>query len=203
VNSNPFDQGFYTEYDLKDAGFAALGTNVRIGKHVTMVGLQNIKIGSNVRIDDFSIITAARGFLHLYNNVHIGGNSQLACAGGIIMKNFSGCSSGVRMYTQSDDYTGKWLTPAVTFPSTVDVTKYAKTTIGPIVLEKYVIIGANSVVLPNVTLGEGVAVGSLSLVTKSLPSWGVYFGSPVRKIKNRSKRMIELEQQYLQCLNEQ
>jgi acetyltransferase-like isoleucine patch superfamily enzyme len=201
--NNPFDRGYYTEHDLKNAGFAALGQNVRIGKNVTMVGLKNITIGSNVRIDDYSIIIASKGFLHLYDNVHIGGNSQLGCAGGITIKNFSGCSSGVRMFTQSDDYTGKWLTASVTFPPTVDVTKYAATTTGPIVLEKYVIIGANSVILPNVTLSEGVAVGSLSLVTKSLPPWGVYFGAPVKKIKNRSKHMVELEQQYLNDLNEQ
>jgi len=201
--NNPFDQGYYNETELKQFGFASVGKNVRIARNTTIIGLKNISIGNNVRIDDYCIITAAQGFLKLGNNVHIGGNSQLTCAGGITIKNFSGCSSGVRMFSQSDDYTGRWLAGAATFPPGTDIERYSKQHFGPITLEKFVIIGANSVVLPNVTLGEGAAVGALSLVTKSLDPWGVYFGSPAKKIKNRSQRCVEIEQQYLNDTKEQ
>jgi acetyltransferase-like isoleucine patch superfamily enzyme len=48
-------------------------------------------------------------------------------------------------------------------------------------------------VLPGVTIGMGSAVGALSLVTMSLDAWGVYLGTPAKKIKARSKKMLEYE----------
>jgi galactoside O-acetyltransferase len=56
-----------------------------------------------------------------------------------------------------------------------------------------VLIGSGSVVLPGVTIGEGSAVGALSLVSMSLDEWGVYFGSPAKRIKARSKNLLEME----------
>lgn len=198
---NPLDRGYYNEHDLKEFGIADVGKNVRVGRSVTMVGLGNVSIGNNVRIDDFSIIVASRGFLDIHDNVHIGGNSQLTCAGGLTIKNWSGCSSGCRIFTESDDYTGRWLNAGLTVPAPLNASKYALASTGPIVFEKYVVLGTNSVVLPNCVLGEGAAVGALSLVTKSLEPWGVYFGSPAKRIKNRLRNCVALDQQYLTDLN--
>jgi acetyltransferase-like isoleucine patch superfamily enzyme len=39
-----------------------------------------------------------------------------------------------------------------------------------------------------------VAVGALSLVTKDLPAWGIYFGAPCKRLRERSRRLLELEQ---------
>jgi galactoside O-acetyltransferase len=45
------------------------------------------------------------------------------------------------------------------------------------------------------TLGEGTAVGALSLIRRGFQCepWVVYFGSPARKIGERSKAMLEAE----------
>jgi acetyltransferase-like isoleucine patch superfamily enzyme len=53
------------------------------------------------------------------------------------------------------------------------------------------------IILPNLTLGEGVSVGAHSLVTKSLDPWGIYFGCPVKKIKEREQGLLELEKKFL------
>lgn len=64
---NPFEVGYYTEADLKDAGFKSLGNNIRIARDCTIMGLSNISIGNNVIIDAQSIIlpnvTIGRGSL--------------------------------------------------------------------------------------------------------------------------------------------
>jgi galactoside O-acetyltransferase len=60
-----------------------------------------------------------------------------------------------------------------------------------------VIIGAGAVVLPKLTIGEGVSVGALSLVNKTLKPWGVYFGMPVKRLRERSREMLVLEHEYL------
>lgn len=50
---------------------------------------------------------------------------------------------------------------------------------GP-VLEKGVSLGAASVILPGVTVGEGSMVASNSVVTKDVPKWHLAIGSPAR-----------------------
>jgi acetyltransferase-like isoleucine patch superfamily enzyme len=107
------------------------------------------------------------------------------------LKDFSGLSQGVRIYSGTDDYTGKSLTNP-TVPH-----KYLKVKIAPVILGKHVIVGSGSVILPGLTIGDGSSVGALSLVTKSLDEWGVYFGSPAKKLKARSKDMLKLENELM------
>lgn len=47
-------------------------------------------------------------------------------------------------------------------------------------------VGMNSVVLPGVTIGNGVIVGSGSVVTRDLPPFVVAAGSPARVLRQRS-----------------
>ena len=189
---NPFQPGFYSEDDLRGFGIKSVGVNVRIARNCTISGLENISIGSNVRIDGYcSIFAGGDGWLEIGSFVHIGGYAVLCCGAGIRMEDFSGISQGVRIYCGTDDYTGKTLTNP-TVPK-----KYLGITSGTVTLKRHVIVGSGSVILPRVTIGEGSSVGALSLVTKSLPEWGVYFGCPARRIKARSKQLLERERELL------
>lgn len=186
---NPFDPGYYSEHDLQNAGFKALGDNVQIARNCTLIGLENIEIGNNVRIDGYCSLIAAGGNLKLGSYIHIGGYCFLSAGEGIEMQDFSGLSQGVRIYTRTDDYSGNHLTNP-TVPA-----KYTGISCGPVTLEKHVIVGSGTVILPKVRIGEGSAVGALSLVMKNLAPWGVYFGIPARRLKDRSKALLELEEQ--------
>lgn len=44
-------------------------------------------------------------------------------------------------------------------------------------------IGGHTVILPGVTVGDGVTIGASSVVTKSIPSYSIAVGSPARVIK--------------------
>jgi galactoside O-acetyltransferase len=184
---NPFDRGYYTEADLQEAGFRRLGRDVRIAKDCTIIGLENIELGNHVRIDSGACLLAGGGSLRVGSYVHIAAQALLAAGAGIVMEDFSGLSHGVRIYSRTDDYTGRHLTNP-TVPA-----EYTGVVSGEVVLGRHVIIGSGSVVLPRVQVGEGSAVGALSLVTKSLEPWGVYFGAPVKRLKNRSQKLLELE----------
>ena len=66
-----------------------------------------------------------------------------------------------------------------------------------VVLEKHVIVGAGSVILPNVTLKEGSSVGAMSLITKNTKEWTIYAGIPAKELKERKKELLKLEQSLL------
>ncbi len=188
-----FGPTHYTEEDLANEGFKSLGRNVRIAKTCTIIGAENISIGDNIRIDGYCTLTATGcGFIHFGSYIHVGGNCVLLAGEGITFENFSCLSWGVKLFTHSDDFSGKFMTNP-TVPS-----KYTGVTGGPIVLKRHVVVGPGSVVLPKVTLGEGVAVGALSLVTKSLAEWGIYGGIPVKHIKTRKKQLLEMESFFLE-----
>lgn len=186
-SENPFNPGYFNTEQLQEMGFKCVGDNVQIAKNCTIIGLENISLGDNIRIDGGVTFSCASGYLKIGSYIHISGGCHLTCAGGIELSDFSGLSHGVRIYSGSDDYSGKSLTNP-TVPR-----KYLNLTIKPVLIGRHVIIGAGSVVLPGVTIGNGSSVGALTLVTKSLDEWGVYLGTPAKKIKTRKKDLVEQE----------
>lgn len=191
---NPFNTGYYYDEELKSFGFKSLGKNVKIAKNCNIMGLSNISIGSNVIIDSFCCIIAVgpNARLDLGSHVHIGGFCHILANGGVEIKDFSGLSQGVRLYSKSDDYSGKTLTNS-TIPE-----KYKNIQEGKITINEHVIIGANSVILPNVTIDNGVSVGALSLITSNLEAWHIYFGNPLRKLGKKSDELLIRKKEFLE-----
>ena len=55
--------GFYSREQLEKIGFKSLGENVLISDKTSIYFPKNISIGNNVRIDDFSVLSAGGGTL--------------------------------------------------------------------------------------------------------------------------------------------
>ena len=191
---NPFATGYYHDEELRTFGFKSIGKNVKIAKNCTIVGLSNISIGDNVIIDSFCSIIANGGSLKLGSFVHIGGFSHILANGGVEMKDFSGLSQGVKIYSKNDDYSGQFLTNS-TIPE-----KYKNSKSGKVTINEHVIIGAGSIILPNVTIDVGVSVGALSLVSTNLESWHLYFGNPLRKLGKKSNDLLLKKEEFLKEL---
>lgn len=176
--------GFYSQKDLVAFGFSKLGSNVLISDKASIYNAKNISIGSNVRIDDYSILSAGKDGIDIGNHVHIACYVSLIGKAKIILKNYVGVSSRTAIYSSSDDYSGKFLTG----PTVAE--EYKNVDHRPVVLENHVIIGTQCTILPGVTINEGTAIGSLSLVSKDVDSWGIYVGAPLKFLKTRSKDML-------------
>lgn len=180
---------FLTDTQLKEMGFKKLGKQVKISDKASLYNCDQLSIGDNSRIDDFCVIS---GKVTLGRNVHIAIFSNVASGeSGVTMEDFSGLAYGCQVFTQSDDYSGKTLTNP-TVPSV-----YKTETKSPSHIGRHVIIGTNSIVLPGVNLAEGCSVGAMTMVTKSTEAWGIYFGIPAKRIKNRSRDLLDLEAEYL------
>ncbi|HYG57794.1 MAG TPA: acyltransferase [Symbiobacteriaceae bacterium] len=59
--------------------------------------------------------------------------------------------------------------------------------IGPVVIGRNVMIGANSTILAGVTIGEGTEVSAMSLINTDLPAGVLAGGVPVRVIRRQGE----------------
>jgi len=175
-------------------GFKYLGKGVKISRKASIYMPEFIEIGDYSRIDDFCIINSR---VKIGRFVFIGAQSMVL--GGkeyVILEDFVTLAYCVKVFSQSDDYSGNSLTNP-TIPR-----KYKKEIFGEVRLEKHVIVGAGSIIFPGVVVREGTSVGAMSLVNKSTEPWSIYAGIPARKIKNREKKVLELEQEFLREIGE-
>lgn len=181
---------FLSEQELLKIGFASVGTGVLVSDKASIYNPANIRLGDHVRIDDFCVLSAGEGGIVVGMHVHIAIYSSLIGGATITLSDFSNLSSRVSIYSSNDDYSGRSLTNP-----TIDDT-YKKVSHRPVFLDKHVIVGSGSVILPGVTLEEGVAVGALSLVSKNCLAFGVYAGNPAKRIKERSRALLDVEAQF-------
>ena len=63
---------------------------------------------------------------------------------------------------------------------------------GKIVIKNDAWIGAGSIIMPGVTIGEGAVVGAGAVVTKDVPSFTVVVGVPARPIKRIDLESMQL-----------
>ncbi|RDW21446.1 galactoside O-acetyltransferase [Oceanobacillus arenosus] len=179
---------FYTYAELNELRFAYLGDNVFISKKASIYGANNMIIGDNVRIDDFCILS---GKITIGNYIHIAAHTALyGGENGIEISDYANISSKIAIYSISDDYSGETMTN----PMIPD--KYKNIQSEKVIIEKHVIIGAGSVILPGVRLREGSSFGAMTLINKSSEPWSINAGIPFRKIKERSKNLLLLEEKF-------
>jgi len=187
--------GFLSREAINEMGFAHVGENVLLSDRASYYNCTNIVIGSNVRIDDFCVLSAGTGGIEIGSYIHVAVYSSLIGAGKITLHDFSNVSSRVAIYSSNDDYSGAWMTNPMV-PE-----EYKNVIHADVIVGRHVIIGAGSVLLPGVTLEEGVAIGALSLVSKSCTRFWIYSGVPARRIKERKQDLLELEQQLIEKIN--
>jgi galactoside O-acetyltransferase len=163
--------------------FRSTGRNVRIYTLAKILHPEVISIGNNVIIDDFVFLNGGKNTC-IGSYVHIASFCSIIGGGEFVMEDFSGLSAGCRIVTGTDDFSGSSLTnPTVPLEFRNVERSFVR-------IEKHAIVGSNTVVLPGVTVGEGVAVGACSLVTRDLEPWTVNVGVPAKPIGKRPKEII-------------
>ncbi|MHA1279613.1 MAG: acyltransferase [Candidatus Helarchaeota archaeon] len=154
---------------------------VTIFEYTKIIGIENIEFGKNIIIDDFVFIQAKKKF-EIGNHVHIACFTSITGGEEFTIDDFSGISQGCRILTGSEDFLD-W-----GFGNPTIDEKYRNTKRAPVRIGKFALVGANSVICPGVTIGEGVTVAACSVVTRNLEPWSIYAGN--RKISERNREGV-------------
>ena len=130
-------------------------------------------------------------------NATIYGADKISIGDNVRIDDFCILSGNISLgsYIHIAAYCGLFGGEALTNPMLPD--KFRNVTEGTVTIKKHSIVGTGSSILPNVTIGEGCSVGSMSLVSKSIDDWGIYAGIPCKRIKERKKDLLALEKEFL------
>ncbi|GGZ00507.1 acyltransferase [Shewanella fodinae] len=180
---------YYSEEEVLGLGLKYVGKNVKISKMACIYNTDQISLDDNSRIDDFCIIS---GSVTIGKYVHV--TPMCLIAGGkpgVTLHDFATLAYGVKVFSQSDDYSG------ATMVNSLVPKQFKNEIFASVTIHRHCIVGTNSVIMPGVELAEGCSVGAMTLVNKSTAPWGIYLGTPARRVKERQKNLLELEQQFL------
>jgi len=164
--------------DAEILRFASVGEGVQVFRFALILKPENISLGNYVRIDDYSRIEGGQGII-IGNYVHICSFASIYGGGSAYIGNFCGLSQGVRLITGTEQ-TSAVMTAAAP-------REMRNPLIGRIIMEPNSFIGANAVVMPDITIGEGAVIGAGAVVTKSVPPWSICTGVPAKVVGKRQK----------------
>ncbi len=94
------------------------------------------------------------------------------------MSDYTGLSQSCLIFSVVDDFSGECMIRSMV-PK-----EYLNVTGGLLVFKRFSRIGAGSVVLVNIKIGEGAVIGAMSFVNKTIEVWCIYAVIAVKRIKN-------------------
>ena len=175
-------ESFYSEKELQEIGFKSIGRNVKLSRKASIYSPGSISIGDNVRIDDFCILS---GKITLGSHIHISAYVALYGAMGIEIGDYSGVSPKSVIYSAMDDFSGDYLVGPIHPEETTNVKG------GLVKIGRFVQIGSNVVVFPELVINEGAVIGACSLVNKDVEEWSINYGVPCMKQKDRGRGLLQ------------
>ncbi|KKL97564.1 hypothetical protein LCGC14_1833210 [marine sediment metagenome] len=164
--------------------FKKAGKNLKIFEYAKIIKPEVIEIGDNSEIDDFTFINGGRG-IKIGRYVHISRFVSIIGGGELYLGDYTVLADGARILTGTDSYHGG------TRMSTCLPLEQRNLKVSYVRIEKDAFVGTNSVVHPDVTIGEGAIIGSNSLVLKDIEPWTINVGSPCRVIKKRPRLKVK------------
>jgi acetyltransferase-like isoleucine patch superfamily enzyme len=163
---------------LKKQKYKNIGKKTYIDKSVHIIGLKNIRIGSNNIISDDTWLnvndrTDGKIGIEIGNNCYIGKRNFFSSSAKITLKDYF--MSGINCsLLGSDHLIDEPLKPYIHTGTTNDTSIYIGTNVR---------FGANVTVIGDVKIGHGSIIGANSLVLKDIPPFSIAVGNPAKVIK--------------------
>ena len=157
------------------------GVKVYVGCKLTPPGV--ISLGDFTQIDEGVRIYAGQEVV-IGQHVHLAFGSSISGGGECVIDDFVGIGAGARLITGTEIVDGEALTNS-TVPLQFRGVRRGKIRIGA-----HAVVFTNSVVFPDVEIGEGAVVAAGSAVHRSLKPWTIYAGNPLVPVGQRKRETI-------------
>ena len=165
-------------------GYLGKGALIDVG--VEIINPRNVRIGGFTLVDKYCQFHASEGSISIGARCHIAPFASIFGHGGTIIEDYVCVASGAKIYSISEwPGEGKRLSGPM-IPQEQRGLRRA-----PVKLERDSFIGAQTVVMPGVTVGQGAVVGTNSVVTHDIPPWTIAVGAPARAIGKRDPVTVE------------
>lgn len=180
--------------------FKSVGNGVIIGKGVVVRHPPKISIGHHVAIDNYAMIDASGSGEHgislgddviISRNcvvqgktgpIIIGNKTDIGC--NTTLSSVTGIEIGSSVLIAGNCYIGgaRYLSDDI-HRTMMEQGPYS---LGPVIIENDVWLGAGVIVIDGVRIGKGCIVGAGAVVTKDVPDYAVAIGVPARVIQMRT-----------------
>lgn len=150
--------------------YRCIGEKTIIGRKAEIINFSNVIIGSHCLVLDHAYIRAGSdGKVVIGDYSAINSFVKIFGHGGISIGNYTQIGPGCLLTTTTHNYN-----------------ENLETQFKPITIGKRVWVGAKSVILPDVSIGDFSVIGAGSIVNRSIPSNSVAVGNPARIIKRNT-----------------
>ncbi len=171
-----------------------VGSNVVFGRGITLRHPHKIRLGDNVIVDDNCVLDAkgsSNSGISLGDGVFVGRNTIIYCKDGDIeiqpkvnisanCKLFSSHRLVIGKGTMIAAYTYILSGGSYDYESEVPLVEQDSYAKGPTVIGERCWLGAKSVVLDGVSIGDRAVIGAGAVVTKNIPASSVAVGIPAK-----------------------
>lgn len=161
---------------LSSKGKTTIGKNCIIRSGTTIYSA--VKIGDDV---SFGHNVLVRENVTVGNRTKLGTN--VAIDGRSIIGSNVSMQTGVYLCTYSTVEDSVFLGPCCVFTNDKYVSQKEFKLVGPTV-RRGASVGANALLFPGITVGEGAVVGSQAMVNQDVPPRTIYVGLPARKMRD-------------------
>jgi acetyltransferase-like isoleucine patch superfamily enzyme len=148
-----------------------IGKKTIVGPGTNIINFSNVMIGNHALIQDYVYIRAGyEGFIKIGDYCAINSFAKLFGHGGIEIGDYTQIGPDCLITTTTHNYQDGLKA------------RFEKIRIG-----NWVWVGAKSIILAGITIGDHAIIGAGSVVTKDVPKNSISVGSPARVIKTYEK----------------
>lgn len=142
---------------------------------------ESVFVDDTARVDSFVKLEGGEG-LYIGKNVHVASFCHINAGGGrTVLADHCGLATGVKILSGQPDLEYTHICPQE--PDGMHGVIRRTTRIG-----SFVLLAANCVIMPGITVGEGAVVAAGAVVTRDVEPWVIVSGVPARVMRIRRVR---------------
>lgn len=138
----------------------------KLGNHIIISDYTKIAVDNRFACNNAKLFIGDNTYIGEFNNIRVGGADINIGSNCLISQHITIVSSNHSIAMGGQINEQGWI---------------AK----PVIICDDVWVGANSVILPGITIGKGAVVGAGSVVTKDVPAYAIVMGNPAKIKKYR------------------